>query len=286
LQVKTPLHLESSPAIHGDTVVIGAGAIEGKDHKPTGDPGFVLAVRISDGKELWRHPVNDPESSPAIGEDGTVYIGSGINGNAVVALRIEPDDELRRQNLARQLWKADAPYPVTGDITLTGDMAIIGAGNGDYVYASPQPAGVVLALDRKTGQVRFSTPMPDAVLGAIACRDGKLICPVRNGEVVALDARDGKPLWRQRISGDAAVLGGPAFTGRYIYAISRDGYLAVLDAADGRIIEKTFVNEEGKPGELGLCLSSPTVALGRVFVGSETGGLRCYAGTRSGEAGR
>ena len=164
-QVKTPLHLESSPAIHGDTVVIGAGAIEGKDHKPTGDPGFVLAVRISDGKELWRHPVNDPESSPAIGEDGTVYIGSGINGNAIVALRIEPDDELRRQNLPRQVWKTEAPYPVTGDVTLTDDLAIIGAGNGDYVYASPQPAGVVLALDRKTGQVRFSTPMPTPCSG-------------------------------------------------------------------------------------------------------------------------
>ena len=103
---------------------------------------------------------------------------------------------------------------MTGDVTLTDDLAIIGAGNGDYVYASPQPAGVVLALDRKTGQVRFSTPMPDAVLGAIAFRDGRLICPVRNGEVVALDAKDGKPLWRQRISGDAAVLGGPAFTGQ------------------------------------------------------------------------
>jgi outer membrane protein assembly factor BamB len=245
----------------------------------------VLAVRISDGKELWHHPVNDPESSPAIADDGTVYIGSGFNGNAVVALRIEPDEELRRQNLPRQIWRADAPYPVTGDITLTDDLVIVGAGNGDYVYANPQPAGVVLGLDRKNGRVRFSTPMPDAVLGAIASREGKLICPVRNGEVVALDAKEGKPLWRQRISGDAAVLGGTAFTGKYVYAISRDGYLAVLDASNGQMIEKTFVNEEGKPGELGLCLSSPTVAVGRVFIGSETGGLRCYAGTKAGGAG-
>ena len=38
-------------------------------------------------------------------------------------------------------------------------------------------------------------------------------------------------------------------------------------------------NHESKPGELGLTFSSPLVSGGRVFVGSETGGLRCYVGT-------
>ena len=86
-QIKTPLHIEGSPAIFGDMVVAGAGAIEGPDHKPTTHIGMVIAVRISDGKKLWQYDMNDPESSPAIDEDGTVYIGSGFQGNAVVALR-------------------------------------------------------------------------------------------------------------------------------------------------------------------------------------------------------
>ena len=92
--VKTTLHIESSPAIFGDIAVVGCGAIEGSDGKAIGDPGHVLAVRISDGKELWRQPVNDPESSPAIDSNGIVYIGSGFNGNAIVALRIGSDEEL------------------------------------------------------------------------------------------------------------------------------------------------------------------------------------------------
>ena len=99
----TPLHVESSPAIFGDMAVAGAGAIEGPDRKPLGDPGFVLAVRISDGAELWRFRVADPESSPAIGPDGTVYIGSGFNGSAVVALRSESDERLRAAGLDRLL---------------------------------------------------------------------------------------------------------------------------------------------------------------------------------------
>ncbi|MCX5685300.1 MAG: PQQ-binding-like beta-propeller repeat protein, partial [Planctomycetota bacterium] len=149
-RVPTPLHIESSPAIEGDLVVAGAGAIEGPDHKPTSHIGMVLAVRISDGKELWRYDLNDPESSPAIAPDGTVYIGSGFNGCAVVALRSQGDAELKAAGLARLIWRAKSPYPVTGAITLTGETVVVGGGNGDYVFGDPHPAGVVMALDRKT----------------------------------------------------------------------------------------------------------------------------------------
>jgi len=280
-RVETPLHIEGSPAIAGDVAVVGAGAVEGEDRKPTGDPGFVLAVRISDGKALWRYPIADPESSPAVAADGTVYIGSGFNGNAVAALRPGGDEDLRRDGLPRLLWRTSTPYPITGAATLAGDLVIVGGGNGDYVFADPNPAGVVVALDRLTGKVRWRRRMADAVLGAVAAGDATLICPVRNGEVTALDARDGEPLWRRRVSGTAPILAGPALAGRYVYAVSRDGYLAVLDARDGKLIEKHHLNDEAKPGEQGLTISSPTVADGRVFVGSETGGLRCYVGGRT-----
>jgi outer membrane protein assembly factor BamB len=279
-RIKTPLHIESSPAIRGDLVVAGVGAIEGADHKPRAgtDPGFVLAVRISDGKELWRHAVNDPESSPAIGADGTVYIGSGFEGKAVVALRSETDEELKRQGLERVVWRTPAAYPVTGAVTLVDDLVIVGAGNSDFVFEAPNPAGLVMALEAKTGQVKWKREFPDAVLGAVAARDGVLICPVRSGEVVALNAADGSVIWRTAVSGKAPVLAGPAFTGRYVYAVSRDGYLVVLDAKDGKQVERHLINHESNPGEAGLSISSPMVAGGCVFVGSETGGVRCFVG--------
>ena len=90
-------------------VVVGAGAVEGNDGKPVGDPGYVFAVRISDGKQLWKQALNDPESSPAIDDAGIVYIGSGLNGKAVVALRSGSDDELRAQKLDRVVWRTPLP---------------------------------------------------------------------------------------------------------------------------------------------------------------------------------
>lgn len=280
-KVKTPLHIESSPAIFGDMVVVGAGAIEDDEHKAISHPGMVVAVRISDGKDLWRAQVNDPESSPAIGEDGTIYIGSGFNGNAVVALRRESDDELKAKNLSRILWRHPAPYPITGGVTLAGDLVLVGGGNSDYVYAAPHPAGVVLALDRKSGDVRWQANLPDAVLGTIAARGEKIICPVRDGRVLCLDSHDGHAVWQINISGKAAVLSGCALAGPLAYATSRDGYLGVIDTDSRKLIDRVQLNADGKPGHDGLCLSSPTIVGGCVFVGSETGGLRCFIGSRS-----
>lgn len=274
---KTPLHLESSPAVRGDLVVIGAGAIEDANRRPAGDPGFVLAVDLATGKERWRYPLADPESSPAIDETGIVYIGSGFNGNAVVALRSESDHALKSLGLDRLVWKTPAPYPVVGPVTLAGDLAIVGGGNSDFVNADPRPAGVVMALDRKTGKVRWSHEMGDAVLGSIACHDGKLVCPIRNGHVVLLNAATGDEIWRVVVGEGSAILAGCAVTSSCIYVVNKIGQLHVLKLSDGTPAQPPR-NVNGKPGESGYCLSAPIIAEGRLYIGSETGGLRCFVG--------
>ncbi|MCM2373735.1 outer membrane protein assembly factor BamB family protein [Aporhodopirellula aestuarii] len=269
----TTLHLESSPVIDGDTVYIGAGAIEDPaSHKALSHSGYVLAARLSDGEQLWQHDVADPESSPVV-SDGVLYIGSGFNGKAIVALSTDPNVAAD----ARELWRTPTPYPITGAITLHGDLVIAGGGNGDFVYRDPNPAGVVMALDSKTGEVVWQSEMPDAVLGAVAA--GKyLVCGVANGEVMALDPDGGKPVWASRISGVAPVLAAPSVTDREVFAVSQDGYLARFNLETGEEIENLYINSEEKPGSQGLSISSPLVVDGRLFVGSETGGLRAYAG--------
>ena len=125
--------------------------------------------------------------------------------------------------------------------------------------------------------------MPDAILGAAAVAGEKVICPVRNGEVIALRLADGKVLWRCRVNDNSPILAGPALAGAMVYAVSRDGYLAVIDALYGRAIEKHFLDDRSNPGEMGLSVSSPVVAGGWVYVGSETGGLRCFAPAEGGK---
>lgn len=276
--VPTPLHIEGSPAIEGNLVVAGAGALEGRDMKPLGNPGYVFAVRLSDGRELWRCPVIDPESSPVI-RDNIAYIGSGINGNAVYALRTQSDEQLQAQNLDRILWKSDIPFPAVGAVTLTDNLVLIGCGNSNYIFMDPNPRGAVIALDPLNGKIEWTTDTPNSVLGAIAVNNAVAVCPVLDGELLALDLNDkGSLLWRQTVRPGALLKSGPALTDTHIYITTHDGYLFVLDAADGRILEKHYINAADNPGDMGLTTSSPFVSDGRVYLGSETGGLRCYIG--------
>jgi outer membrane protein assembly factor BamB len=277
--VKTPLHIESSPALFGDMAVVGAGAIEGPRGMPTGDPGYLFAVRISDGKKLWQHPINDAESSPVIDSEGTIYMGSGFNGNAVLALRSETDEELKAKNLPRIKWKVPAEFPVTGALSLVGDIVIAGGGNSDMVHSAPNPRGQVIALNRKTGDVLWKVTPPDSILGSMAAGKDLVICPCRTGELLALSMKDGSVAWRTRINAKAPIVAGVAFGAGKAYGMSSDGYLGVIDAASGELLEKIYVNEPGLPWQ-GYSMCTPQVVNGRLIVGSETGGIRMYLGEK------
>lgn len=261
-------HVESSPAVFDDFVVAGAGAIERANHLPVDSPGYALCVRVSDGTVLWRRDIVDPESSPAVAMDGVTYIGSGVSGSAVLAVR--PNGDF--------FWQTPTPYPATGPISLAKDLVLVGTGRGDFVNADRHPSGAVLAVNRVNGKVQWRTELPDAVLGRIAIGEEKAFCPVRDGTVVALDLKDGSKIWRQTIS-HAPMLAGTALSGHSVYAVSSDGFLVLLDARTGELLEKHALNDETEPGRRNLSLSSPLVGDGRVFVGSETGGLRCFVGT-------
>lgn len=260
-------HVESSPAVFGDFVVVGAGAIEHANHLPIESPGYAIAVRISDGEVLWRKDIVDPESSPAIAADGVIYIGSGINGCAIVALRADGQPE----------WQTSTPYPATGPVLLAGDYIITGTGRGDLVNADPHPGGAVLKINRFNGEIVWRRDLTDAVLGQVAIADGRIFCPVRDGTVVALDLEDGRKIWNKTIS-EAPVLAGVASSGKNLYAVSSNGILVILDATTGELLEKHALNDEANPGRSSLSLSAPFVSEGRVYVGSETGGLRCFVG--------
>jgi outer membrane protein assembly factor BamB len=90
--------------------------------------------------------------------------------------------------------------------------------------------------------------------------------------VYALDARTGRLEW-SFVTGDR-VKGGVALAGNTLYAGSYDGYVYALDARRGRL------RWTAGGGRLGGLYATPSVAHGRVFVSSTNG--RVYAFSLSG----
>ncbi|VGO15231.1 hypothetical protein PDESU_03813 [Pontiella desulfatans] len=79
-----------------------------------------------------------------------------------------------------------------------------------------------------------------------------------------------------------AILAGSAFTGNYVYTVTNGGYLVVLDARrKGLLIQKEYINDRAHPGNNDYTMSTPVIVDGRLYVGSETGGIRCFIGKKN-----
>jgi outer membrane protein assembly factor BamB len=91
-----------------------------------GDFGYnskIWAVNPN-GTEKWHYTINDRiYSDPAIGEDGTIYIGS--NDNYLYALN--PDGTLK--------WKFKTGKAVGGSASIADDGTVYAHGTWDYLYA-------------------------------------------------------------------------------------------------------------------------------------------------------
>ena len=170
-------------------------------------------------------------------------------------------------NLAKlKFWgdddEAEAPMPlpqISSEVAIKKEWsAKIGKGLGER-YARLTPAlladlivsadafGAVAAYDRFTGKRRWSTRIdpPDEGFGfgfgarrdgafvtaGVAVGEGIAVVGTSNGEAVALDAADGRLLWRVAISSEAEGL--PAVAEGLVYIGAVDGRLVALDVETG-----------------------------------------------------
>jgi outer membrane protein assembly factor BamB len=276
---ETRSHVESTPCLYKDRVIVGAG-----------DDGY-YCLRLEpdakgEAKVLWHAPRErcpDAETSPAV-HDGRVFAGLGIDGRAVICLDAED---------GKEIWRCKTPYPVFGPPTVAGGSVIVGMGNGDFINSAEVVKSIKLAqlrkegkseaeiaeaaktlgtggeiwcLDEKSGDVQWTYPVPDTVLGAIAVDRDKLYFGARDGYVYCL-SRAGKLI--NRWNAHAPLLTSPAISGGHLYVVTQQGTLFGLRADD---LECVW---EAQLGFTGPFISSPAVAWGHVYAGSEQDGLLC-----------
>ncbi|MDB6182316.1 PQQ-binding-like beta-propeller repeat protein [Paracoccus fistulariae] len=186
----------------------------------------------------------------------------------------------------------------------------IGAANDRRHRISGDPVvggGLVYALDSRarvtasavSGGTAWSTDVTPALEtsysvsgGGVAYESGRVFVTTGFGELVALDARSGGVLWRQRV--DAPIGGGPAVQNGVVYVTARNNVGWAVRASDGKVLWQTA----GNPSTAGIMgVTVPAVQGDTVIFGFSSGQLMAVntadgltrwtsqvAGTRRGRA--
>lgn len=268
----------SSPVVVGDMVycVTGNGTASGRVPHPEA-PSFIAVNKVS-GSVVWssnapgKNIIYGQFSSPVFvdargkqqiifpGGDGVLYAFEALTGE--------------------MLWNMDlgGPFPV--------NLGPRGFGKRNFFVAEPtvQDGVIYIGLNQtfesrlltrrpvyaielfgggKTIQPRvkwmFDAPEFDGTFGAAAVADGKVYVVSRSGTVFAIDAEDGKELWRSELGEHAAFFASPVVDRANLYVPHADG-LYVFSLGDS-------------PKCLGSCYfplgpldSTPLIAKDRLFI--------------------
>lgn len=215
----------SAPAVSADgaTVYVGFERAGG---------GGIAALTTAGGAARWVRNVTAPiDSSPTLGPDGTIYIGS-VNG---VLYALAPGSGATR-------WEFDAGSFISSSAALTADgMLYFGTGRGRLIAITT------------AGQERWSFQTGDAIFSSPAVgRDGTIYFGSNDGILYAVDA-DGLERWR--FTTGAAILGSPAIAwdgtiyigsvDQRLYAVNPGGTLKWSYFTNGLIDASPAIGADG-----------------------------------------
>jgi len=233
--------VHSSPAVVGNTVYIGSW------------DSYLYALDADTGQEKWSFKSGeDPnihnqvgfQSSPAV-VDGTVYIGCrDAHVYAVDAAT------------GKKRWD----YP-TSKSWVVGTPAV----RDGMVYVGTSDSSRFMALDAKTGRLRFNFDAKAYMFSSAALAGDLAYVGDHNGRVYAIDANSGKLAWQFQTD---AARRDP------LKVLNQDGSLKqeVLFAPVFNDFEDMYLSFY-KFVSIGAILSSPAVDKGVVYFGSMDGNL-------------
>jgi outer membrane protein assembly factor BamB len=137
-----------------------------------------------------------------------------------------------------------------------------------------EPAGEVWRLDPASGKVEWKFRTGTTVLECVAAGKDRIFFGTREGTVFCLSF-DGEELAKWNAC--APIVSSPAVAGALVYVVTEAGKLYALAADSLRPVWEARIGREGP------FVSSPTIARGRVYVGSSDSGFLCLGG--AGETG-
>lgn len=147
----------------------------------------------------------------------------------------------------------DAPAPLkAGELARLPEKAIgmddrwsVSVGNGaggEALYLEPgvqAPAiyvasrdGVLKSIGRASGSLRWKVKLTDGITGGVAVDDDLLIIGTDQGDLLAINNKNGKPVWRAALG--SALLSTPRLNAKEVVVQTLDGRVQVFERTTGK----------------------------------------------------
>ncbi|HEX3147155.1 MAG TPA: PQQ-binding-like beta-propeller repeat protein [Gemmataceae bacterium] len=221
----TTSHTESSPAVAGGRVVVGAG-----------DDGM-YCLDAATGQKLWQYPVGGGlhiDSNPQIA-DGRVFAGSGMSQKSKTTSIFCVD-----LKTGQEVWSEKVDYSAWGSPTVAGQQVLFATGNGTLSEDRTPVAGLLLCRDAATGKRLWERAVPNSLVSRPAFDRYQVYAGCRDGNCYALDRGTGEIVWSKSLQGP--ILAGLVVnqnvqtrTGEAVYALGSGGQLEALAPTDGSL---------------------------------------------------
>ena len=253
-----------------DKIGLGGGlGLEGDVLIAASGFGYVSALNVSDGSEIWTRSLGAPMTGAPTIKDGRVFVAS--NNNEIFALSLENGETLwSDQAIAESARVLGSPSPAAVE-----DFVIAPYSSGEII-AYLASNGRRLWTDAISKSGRFT---PISEINDIGSRPilagGLVFASGQSGITIAIDGRSGSRIWSKQIGSTQA----PALSGQYIFVIGTDATLVAMNAGTGDAYWvkqlPQFEKEEKKKDRISY--AGPLLASGKVVILSSRGELLAFS---------
>ncbi|AXC49669.1 quinoprotein [Paracoccus suum] len=213
--------------------------------------GLTTALVACDREVILQGQREDPRSvlspdGPAIEGDAAPTTAAlrlpGVRGNAEWTHRSGSASHVSGNEAlsggTQRIWSNNVGQPVGLPHRITADPIV----GGGLIYTLDSRARVTATATNggTAWSVDLKPPLEtgdSASGGGIAYAAGRVFVTSEYGELVALDARSGGVLWRQKV--DAPISGAPTVEGGRVFVTGRDATAWAIDVADGKVLWTT-----------------------------------------------
>ena len=275
--------IKGSPLVADGKLYIGAS------------DGNLYAINAETGKYLWAYATRGAIRGSAVMAEGVIYIGSDDDSlHAIDSATGEPkwgggfrtlDDVAMTPIVASGLvifasqdsniyaanavtgkvrWLYRVPAAVKIPPVAAGDHLILGAGNS------------LVCLALRSGQQRWSVPLPSDPSAAPAVGNGVIYVPCKNRKLYALTTA-GKSAWPEGVDLGCDCVSPPTLADDTLFVACERGLLTAYSAANGRTLWRIglmpSLSVQGI--QYANASSSPVVSNGALYALTDDGTLRC-----------